>query len=131
VHAAQELVIGGFTAPRGSRTDLGALLVGHFDDGALPLRRARWGTGFTAATLRELAERLAPLVRETPPFEPEKGHPARARPGSSPSSSRRSRSWSGRRRPAAPPVVPRRCARQGRRRGRARGAPDAERANSR
>jgi ATP-dependent DNA ligase len=27
----QELVIGGFTAPRGSRTDLGALLVGHFE----------------------------------------------------------------------------------------------------
>ena len=28
---AQELVIGGFTAPKGSRTDLGALLVGYFE----------------------------------------------------------------------------------------------------
>ncbi|MDQ3742727.1 MAG: ATP-dependent DNA ligase, partial [Actinomycetota bacterium] len=28
---SQELVIGGFTAPRGARTDLGALLVGHFE----------------------------------------------------------------------------------------------------
>ncbi|HMG99440.1 MAG TPA: RNA ligase family protein, partial [Gaiellales bacterium] len=29
--AAQELVIGGYTAPRGSRSDLGALLLGHFE----------------------------------------------------------------------------------------------------
>src|SRR5688500_6830369 len=32
---AQELVVGGFTAPRGSRTDLGALLVGYFEDDRL------------------------------------------------------------------------------------------------
>jgi bifunctional non-homologous end joining protein LigD len=74
---AQELVIGGFTAPRGSRTDLGALLVGHFEG-----RRFRYagkvGTGFTRATLRELSEQLAPLVRETSPFEPEKGIPRAA-----------------------------------------------------
>ena len=74
---AQELVIGGFTAPRGSRTDLGALLVGHFD--ADRLRYAgKVGTGFTRATLRELSEQLAPLVRETSPFEPEKGIPRAA-----------------------------------------------------
>jgi bifunctional non-homologous end joining protein LigD len=36
------------------------------------------GTGFTRATLRELSERLAPLVRETSPFEPEKGIPRAA-----------------------------------------------------
>jgi bifunctional non-homologous end joining protein LigD len=74
---AQELVIGGFTAPRGSRTDLGALLVGHFDG-----RRFRYagkvGTGFTRGTLRELSERLAPLVRESSPFEPEQGIPRAA-----------------------------------------------------
>ena len=90
---AQELVIGGFTAPRGSRTDLGALLVGHFDGDRLRYA-GKVGTGFTRATLRELAERLAPLVRETSPFEPEKGTPA-SRPGSSPSSWRRSPSWNG------------------------------------
>jgi bifunctional non-homologous end joining protein LigD len=74
---AQELVIGGFTAPRGSRTDLGALLVGHFE--ADRLRYAgKVGTGFTRATLRDLAERLAPLVRETSPFEAEKGIPRAA-----------------------------------------------------
>jgi DNA ligase D-like protein (predicted ligase) len=74
---AQELVIGGFTAPRGSRTDLGALLVGHFEG-----RRFRYagkvGTGFKHATLRDLSERLAPLVRASSPFEPEKGIPRAA-----------------------------------------------------
>ena len=74
---AQELVIGGFTAPRGSRTDLGALLVGHFEGDRLRYA-GKVGTGFTHATLRELAERLAPLVRDTSPFEPEKGIPRAA-----------------------------------------------------
>jgi bifunctional non-homologous end joining protein LigD len=74
---AQELVIGGFTAPSGSRTDLGALLVGHFD--ADRLRYAgKVGTGFTRATLQELSELLVPLVRETSPFEPEKNIPRAA-----------------------------------------------------
>jgi len=74
---AQELVIGGFTAPRGSRTDLGALLVGHFEDDRLRYA-GKVGTGFTRATLRDLSERLAPLVRETSPFAPEKGIPRAA-----------------------------------------------------
>jgi bifunctional non-homologous end joining protein LigD len=74
---AQELIIGGFTAPRGSRTDLGALLVGHFERDRLRYA-GKVGTGFTRATLQELSERLAPLVRETSPFEPEKGIPRAA-----------------------------------------------------
>jgi DNA ligase D-like protein (predicted ligase) len=74
---AQELVIGGFTAPRGSRTNLGALLVGHFDGDRLRYA-GKVGTGFTRVTLRDLAERLAPLVRDTSPFEPEKGIPRAA-----------------------------------------------------
>jgi DNA ligase D-like protein (predicted ligase) len=73
----QELVIGGFTAPRGSRTDLGALLVGHFEGDRLRYA-GKVGTGFTRATLRELSEQLAPLVRETSPFEPEKAVPRAA-----------------------------------------------------
>jgi bifunctional non-homologous end joining protein LigD len=74
---AQELVIGGFTAPRGSRTDLGALLVGHFEGNRFRYA-GKVGTGFNRATLRELAERLAPLIRDTSPFEPEKGIPRAA-----------------------------------------------------
>jgi DNA ligase D-like protein (predicted ligase) len=73
----QELVIGGFTAPRGSRTDLGALLVGHFDGDRLRYA-GKVGTGFSRATLRELSERLAPLVRDTSPFEPDRGVPRAA-----------------------------------------------------
>jgi bifunctional non-homologous end joining protein LigD len=68
--AQQELVIGGYTAPRGSRTDLGALLLGYYD--GRDLRYAgKVGTGFTRATLSDLAERLAPLRRATSPFADE------------------------------------------------------------
>jgi bifunctional non-homologous end joining protein LigD len=66
-HAEQELVIGGFTAPQGSRTDFGALLVGYYEDGTLRYA-GKVGTGFDHATLRELGERLRGLVREDPPF---------------------------------------------------------------
>jgi DNA ligase D-like protein (predicted ligase) len=68
--AEQELVIGGYTAPRGSRTDLGALLLGYYDGRTLRYA-GKVGTGFTRATLRELAERLAPLRRERSPFADE------------------------------------------------------------
>jgi DNA ligase D-like protein (predicted ligase) len=74
---AQELVVGGYTAPRGSRTDLGALLVGYFDGDRLRYA-GKVGTGFTRDTLRDLAARLAPLERDTPPFEAEKGLPRAA-----------------------------------------------------
>ncbi|HEX6022742.1 MAG TPA: non-homologous end-joining DNA ligase [Solirubrobacter sp.] len=64
----QELVIGGYTAPRGSRTDLGALLVGYYDADSALRYAGKVGTGFSRATLRDLAERLAPLRRDDPPF---------------------------------------------------------------
>lgn len=64
----QELVIGGYTAPRGSRTDLGALLVGHYEGDRLRYA-GKVGTGFTRDTLRDLAARLVPLVRDSPPFD--------------------------------------------------------------
>jgi bifunctional non-homologous end joining protein LigD len=65
--AEQELVIGGFTAPKGSRTDLGALLLGYFDGGRLRYA-GKVGTGFTQATLRDLAARLEPLETDASPF---------------------------------------------------------------
>ena len=65
--AEQELVIGGYTAPRGSRTELGALLLGYYDDGRLRYA-GKVGTGFTRAVLRDLAERLAPLRQDESPF---------------------------------------------------------------
>jgi bifunctional non-homologous end joining protein LigD len=66
-NAEQELVIGGFTAPQGSRTDFGALLVGYYDDGELSYA-GKVGTGFDQATLRDLGERLRGLVRDDAPF---------------------------------------------------------------
>ena len=65
--AGQELVIGGFTEPHGSRTDFGALLVGYFRDGELEYA-GKVGTGFDQATLDSLGARLRGLERETSPF---------------------------------------------------------------
>lgn len=65
--ASQELVIGGWTEPRGSRSHLGALLVGYHEGGRLRYA-GKVGTGFTAETLAFLAGLLAPLERPDPPF---------------------------------------------------------------
>ncbi len=65
--ADQELVIGGFTDPKGSRTGFGALLVGHFDDGEL-VYAGKVGTGYNDTLLRDLRRELDGLVRDTPPF---------------------------------------------------------------
>ncbi|HYN52949.1 MAG TPA: hypothetical protein VES62_18660, partial [Thermoleophilaceae bacterium] len=66
-HAEQELVIGGFTAPQGSRTDFGALLVGHFDSGTLRYA-GKVGTGFGRSTLAELGAQLRKLESKNNPF---------------------------------------------------------------
>jgi bifunctional non-homologous end joining protein LigD len=63
----QELVIGGFTAPRGSRAEFGALLLGYHRDGRLEYA-GKVGTGFDAETLSSLGERLRELRREDSPF---------------------------------------------------------------
>ncbi len=62
----QELVIVGYTSPAGSRQHLGALLLGVHE--GKQLRYAgKVGTGFSAATLRDLHQRLKPLAAEEPP----------------------------------------------------------------
>jgi bifunctional non-homologous end joining protein LigD len=63
----QELVIGGFTDPAGSRTDFGALLVGYHEDGVLRYA-GRVGTGYSLATLHALGARLRELQTRTSPF---------------------------------------------------------------
>jgi DNA ligase D-like protein (predicted ligase) len=63
----QELVIGGFTEPAGSRTDFGALLVGYYEDGRLRYA-GKVGTGYSAATLHELGARLRALELPESPF---------------------------------------------------------------
>ena len=65
--AEQEFVIGGFTDPGGSRTDFGALLVGYYEGGRLRYA-GKVGTGYTAATLRDLGARLRELETSESPF---------------------------------------------------------------
>ena len=67
-HAEQELVIGGYTAPKGSRTEFGALLVGYYDGETLRYA-GKVGTGFDHHTLRTLGERMRGLEQDESPFE--------------------------------------------------------------
>ncbi|MCB0963459.1 MAG: non-homologous end-joining DNA ligase [Acidimicrobiales bacterium] len=64
----QELVIGGYTDPEGSRQGFGALLVGYHDGDRL-VYAGKVGTGFDQATLRDLGRQLADRSRETSPFD--------------------------------------------------------------
>lgn len=64
----QELVVGGFTDPRGERIGFGALLVGHHRDGEL-VYAGKVGTGFDDETLAHLGARLADLEVDASPFD--------------------------------------------------------------
>jgi bifunctional non-homologous end joining protein LigD len=63
----QEFVIGGYTSPKGSRVELGALLLGYYDGRDL-VYAGKVGTGFDEATLHSLHERLSPIEQDAPPF---------------------------------------------------------------
>lgn len=63
----QEFVVGGYTSPKGSRVELGALLLGYYDGRDL-VYAGKVGTGFDEATLHRLHERLSAITRDTPPF---------------------------------------------------------------
>jgi bifunctional non-homologous end joining protein LigD len=65
--ASQELVVGGFTDPRGARRGLGALLVGFFEAGELVFA-GKVGTGFDTRRLLELRARLDAQQIDAPPF---------------------------------------------------------------
>jgi bifunctional non-homologous end joining protein LigD len=65
--AGQELVIGGFTAPRGSRVEFGALLLGYYDGNQLRYA-GKVGTGFDTDTLHELGARLRERGADASPF---------------------------------------------------------------
>ncbi len=65
--ASQELVVGGFTDPQGSRVGLGALLVGYFE-GADFVFAGKIGTGFDTKLLLELRRRLDALEIPKTPF---------------------------------------------------------------
>jgi bifunctional non-homologous end joining protein LigD len=66
--SADEFVVGGWTAPRQSRTHFGALILGQHDAAG----RLQWtgtvGTGFDERELARVASRLAPLAQDVSPF---------------------------------------------------------------
>jgi bifunctional non-homologous end joining protein LigD len=64
----QELVIGGFTDPKGSRKGFGALLVGFYHGDHLRYA-GKVGTGFDDETLVDLREKLSELERPSPAFK--------------------------------------------------------------
>lgn len=67
-HHAQEAVIGGFTKPRGSRKYFGALLLGVYDGNKF-IYIGHVGTGFTNNLLKDIYEKMSPLVVEQCPFD--------------------------------------------------------------
>jgi DNA ligase D-like protein (predicted ligase) len=72
--ASQELVVGGFTDPQGSRVGLGALLVGYFESDDLVFA-GKIGTGFDTRLLLELRDRLDRLEIPASPFTRAEGLP--------------------------------------------------------
>jgi bifunctional non-homologous end joining protein LigD len=66
----QEFVIGGYTDPQGSRTGIGALLLGTYDKDGVLQYAGNVGTGFNEASLRDLKARLGKLDTDDSPFPP-------------------------------------------------------------
>jgi bifunctional non-homologous end joining protein LigD len=69
IRPEQELVVGGWVTGAGKAVDLGALLVGVYEDGALRYA-GKIGAGFTNTNRAELLAALAPLATADPPFAP-------------------------------------------------------------
>ncbi|EJL87087.1 DNA ligase D [Polaromonas sp. CF318] len=64
----QEFVIGGYTEPKGSRTGLGALMLGVHDDKGALRYAGNVGTGFNDKVLKDLKARLEKIHTERSPF---------------------------------------------------------------
>src|SRR5690606_10032754 len=65
----QELVIVGFTDPKGARSGFGALLLGLHDEQGELRYAGKVGTGFNQATLKSLHAKLEPLVVKRCPLD--------------------------------------------------------------
>ncbi|MBK1898153.1 DNA ligase D [Chryseobacterium paridis] len=64
----EEVIICGFTEPRGSREAFGALILGKYIDGKL-IYSGHTGTGFNKESLNQLHQRLKKLIIKDSPFE--------------------------------------------------------------
>ncbi|WP_300601232.1 DNA ligase D [Niabella sp.] len=67
-HHTEEVVIAGYTEPRGSRKKFGALILGRYQEGKL-VYAGHTGTGFDERSLNALFEKMQPLVIRQSPFE--------------------------------------------------------------
>ena len=67
IRPEQELVVGGWVKGAGKAIDLGALLVGVYEDGALRYA-GKIGAGYTSDSRAELLAALAPLAMDDQPF---------------------------------------------------------------
>jgi bifunctional non-homologous end joining protein LigD len=67
IRPEQELVLGGWVTGEGKAVNLGALLVGVYEDGALRYA-GKIGAGFTNTNRDELLAAVAPLAAPEPPF---------------------------------------------------------------
>jgi bifunctional non-homologous end joining protein LigD len=67
IHLEQEAIICGFTAPKGSRKNFGALILGVYNEGELTYI-GHIGGGFNEAALKEVKKKLDPLVKKNSPF---------------------------------------------------------------
>ena len=65
----QEFVIGGFTDPAGTRSGLGALVIGCYEGDRL-VYSGKVGTGFTQKGARDLRRRLDAVAQAASPFDP-------------------------------------------------------------
>jgi bifunctional non-homologous end joining protein LigD len=63
----QEMVVGGFTEPAGSRVGFGALLIGYYAGKDLVFA-GKVGTGYDVDTLVDLRRQLDALRQDAPPF---------------------------------------------------------------
>lgn len=63
----QEFVVGGYTSPKGSRVELGALLLGYYEGREL-VYAGKVGTGFDETTLHRLHQRLSATACDASPF---------------------------------------------------------------
>ena len=66
----QEFVIGGFTDPKGSRTGIGSLLLGTYDEEGVLRYAGNVGSGFNHSSLTSIAQRLEKLRSDESPFPP-------------------------------------------------------------
>jgi bifunctional non-homologous end joining protein LigD len=69
----QECVVGGYTAPEGSREYFGALVLGLYDKQGRLVHVGQAGTGFDHTTLKEMFDRMQPLKTKKNPFYGEIG----------------------------------------------------------